>query len=184
MPRSSGIAWISLRRTYLPISLLLVPILGGPGDVVPDIALVAAHVRTECIEALPVIHPDDGDIVVEDLQRVGIVLRTPRLINGRAGVRDEPVHLGVREARVVLAGAIVRGRRDVARRVALVDHLMRIDRRARGVHPHVDVALLARIARAVRARQEDRGWLVLDRKLDPDRLPLVGEDLFDLLADL
>src|SRR5947209_6522251 len=184
MPRISGTAWISLRRTYLPMSLLLEPILGGPGDVVPDVALVAADARAERVEALAVVEPDDRDVVVEDLQRVCVILRAARQIDGRTGVGDEAIDLGIREAGVVLAGAVVRGRRDVGGRVALVDRLMRIDRRARGIHPHVDVALLARIARAVRAGEEDRRRLVLDLKVDPDRLPLVGEDLLDLLADL
>src|SRR5258707_9730011 len=103
MPRISGIAWISLRRTYLPISLLLEPILGGPRDVVPDVPLVAAHARAEGVEALAVVEPDDRDIVVEDLQRVGVVLRAARLIDRRASVGDEAVDVGVGEAGVVLA---------------------------------------------------------------------------------
>src|SRR5437016_4027668 len=162
MPRTSGIAWISLRRTYLPMSPLLEPILGREGDVVPDVPAVAADGRAERVQALAVVEPDDRHVVVEDLQCVGVVLRPPRLIDRRAGVGDKPVDVRVGEAGVVLAGALVRGRRDVATRVALVHGLVRIDGRARGVHPEVDVALLARVAGAEGAGEEHRRGLVLD----------------------
>src|SRR5438552_19174019 len=116
MPRISGTAWISLRRTYLPMSLLLEPILGGPRDVVPDVPLVAADARSERVEALAVVEPDDRDVVVQDLQRVRVVLGPAGQVHGRPGVGDEPIDIWIREARVVLAGAVVRGGRDVAAR--------------------------------------------------------------------